>query len=550
MSNRLTKHKNLYDKLMIKDNAIPETREEAFDLALILTLKGESYTGIVSDSKWNSSKHAQLLKQIMDGENVVPETRDEAVKLAIIRNHHDNGGSGGSVNLSNYYKKSQVDALLAAKADSTDLDDYYLKTQTYSQGEVDASLSGKVDKVAGKGLSQENYTSEEKTKLARLNNYDDTALVGRVTAIEGDYANKNYVNEQIANLDNLNKKIVDTLPSDSEADNNTIYMMKTAGSSGDEYEMYTKIDGTLVLIGNTSVDLTDYAKSTDIPTNTSDLTNDSGFLTEHQDISGKVDKVAGKGLSTNDFTDELKAGYDDAVSKTHTHSNKPVLDVLTQSVIDNSHNHINASVLNKFSEDSEGNPLYNGNGIAGAVDLTDYAKKTDLPVLTDLLDDSTSSTETTYSSSKIDKELADKSKLVSLTRAEYDALTTKDEDTYYIITDDHDVFSIGNEWKLLAKVTLKNEENTIVTVDNVAGCKEFTIISKLVGYDTHTAHITVPNISLKDTIRNLLFEPMSSNAFFLTTATFTNDTTLSIVQYIGSAWTGISPAVETKIYAR
>ena len=55
MSNRLTKHKNLYDKLMIKDNAIPETREEAFDLALILTLKGESYTGIVPDSKWNCS---------------------------------------------------------------------------------------------------------------------------------------------------------------------------------------------------------------------------------------------------------------------------------------------------------------------------------------------------------------------------------------------------------------------------------------------------------------------------------------------------------------
>ena len=43
---------------------------------------------------------------------------------------------------------------------------------------------------------------------------------------------------------------------------------------------------------------------------------------------------------------------------------------------------------------------------------------------------------------------------------------------------------------------------------------------------------------------------MSSNAFFLTVATFTNDTTLHIDQYIGSAWTGISPAVEIKIYAR
>lgn len=38
---------------------------------------------------------------------------------------------------------------------------------------------------------------------------------------------------------------------------------------------------------------TDYAEPSDIPTKTSDLTNDSGFLTSHQDISGKADKVSG-----------------------------------------------------------------------------------------------------------------------------------------------------------------------------------------------------------------------------------------------------------------
>ena len=37
------------------------------------------------------------------------------------------------------------------------------------------------------------------------------------------------------------------------------------------------------------------------------LTKGSTFLTSHQDISGKVDKVSGKGLSTNDFTDTDKA---------------------------------------------------------------------------------------------------------------------------------------------------------------------------------------------------------------------------------------------------
>ena len=43
-----------------------------------------------------------------------------------------------------------------------------------------------------------------------------------------------------------------------------------------------------------------------VPKKISELENDKGYLTEHQDISGKVDKVEGKELSTNDFTDEEK----------------------------------------------------------------------------------------------------------------------------------------------------------------------------------------------------------------------------------------------------
>ena len=59
------------------------------------------------------------------------------------------------------------------------------------------------------------------------------------------------------------------------------------------------------------------------PTKTSQLTNDSGFLTSHQSLaayrtaaaqdeidSGKVDKVTGKGLSTNDYTAAAKAKVD------------------------------------------------------------------------------------------------------------------------------------------------------------------------------------------------------------------------------------------------
>ena len=69
------------------------------------------------------------------------------------------------------------------------------------------------------------------------------------------------------------------------------------------------------------------ADAEDIPTKTSDLTNDSGFITEHQSLSAyrtssaqdvidnnKVDKVSGKGLSTEDFTSAFKTKLENVES--------------------------------------------------------------------------------------------------------------------------------------------------------------------------------------------------------------------------------------------
>lgn len=54
-----------------------------------------------------------------------------------------------------------------------------------------------------------------------------------------------------------------------------------------------------------------------------------GTLADQTDISGalggKVDKVSGKGLSTNDFTDALKSNYDSAHTNEHTHANTVAL---------------------------------------------------------------------------------------------------------------------------------------------------------------------------------------------------------------------------------
>lgn len=78
-----------------------------------------------------------------------------------------------------------------------------------------------------------------------------------------------------------------------------------------------------------------------------------------QSTDNKVDKIDGKGLSTNDLTDELKENYDNASDKVHSHENKTVLDTITeQNVTDwkdaseKAHSHENKEVIDKITQDN------------------------------------------------------------------------------------------------------------------------------------------------------------------------------------------------------
>ena len=67
-------------------------------------------------------------------------------------------------------------------------------------------------------------------------------------------------------------------------------------------------------------------------------------------LNGKVTKEDGKGLSTNDFTDTYINLITTTSGNSHTHTNKSVLDSLTQAVINNSHTHSNKSVLDSITQ--------------------------------------------------------------------------------------------------------------------------------------------------------------------------------------------------------
>lgn len=248
--------------------------------------------------------------------------------------------------------KNYVDTELAKKANSSDIPsligyvtDEELNAKGYLTSHQD--ISGKVDKVKGKSL----IADTEIERLKSVKNYDDTEIKTeltkkanstdiptKVSGLQNDsnyqtdtdvittltpYATKTYVGEQISNANHLKREIVTEIPKPETADKNTIYMLKIESVTGnDKYREYLLIDGAVQCIGDTSVDLTDYAKTTDVdkklnnkadkteiptvPTNISEFTNDAGYLTEHQDISNLVVKEEGKGLSSNDYTSEEK----------------------------------------------------------------------------------------------------------------------------------------------------------------------------------------------------------------------------------------------------
>ena len=151
-----------------------------------------------------------------------------------------------------------------------------------------------------------------------------------------------------------------------------------------------------------------------IPTKVSDLLNDSGYLTEHQDISGKVDKVDGKSLISDDEIERLSTlkNYDDTniysqlndigselstkADKTelHSHSNKTVLDGISSAKVTEWDNKSTFSGNYNDLTNKPTIPSLNGYATEQYVNeeiekidvteqLTDYAKKSDLEVKAD-----------------------------------------------------------------------------------------------------------------------------------------------------------------------
>lgn len=211
------------------------------------------------------------------------------------------------------YTKEEVDSMITPQIDA------YTKQESDSKYATIETVNNKVDKVVGKQLSTEDYTTEEKEKLAGLSNYDDTNITQKLNEKVDKITGKGLSTEDYTTSE---KTKLGTIEEGAQV--NTV--TSVAGRTG--AVTLTKTDIGLDNVDNTSDDdkpistatqtaldskvdkvegkgLSQENFTTELKSKLDGLSNyDDSTITEA--LSNKVDKISGKGLSTNDYTTEEK----------------------------------------------------------------------------------------------------------------------------------------------------------------------------------------------------------------------------------------------------
>lgn len=191
---------------------------------------------------------------------------------------------------------------------NTERNDEQDKQLALHQEGVQSLFRDKVSKIAGKGLSSNDFTNEDKAKLEDIEFNAQRNRVNSVNGLGGDVKitlaglgfnendfvkpNQTFSREEITRLiDNVNtaefKGVfanVGAIP--QPYDSNDMYLV----GASEPYEIYALISGRLQKIGATSVDLSGYVQKADY----------------NREKENFVRKENGKGLSSNDFTTALK----------------------------------------------------------------------------------------------------------------------------------------------------------------------------------------------------------------------------------------------------
>ena len=129
------------------------------------------------------------------------------------------------------------------------LSDAKAYTDTLSNGAVATNTSD----ITGLKTSVGNLQNDKADKATTLEGY---GIADAYTKTQTDSA----IATAVANSEHLKREIVTSLPDASNADAHTIYMVsKTDGSGNQKYDEYMLVNGAFEKIGDSAVDLTNYA---------------------------------------------------------------------------------------------------------------------------------------------------------------------------------------------------------------------------------------------------------------------------------------------------
>lgn len=276
----------------------------------------------------------------------------DIVTLALAKKYADEKLTNVKVDLTGYAKEDYVDAeieelnkkivqetgkLSEEKVDQKELENYALKDEIPTVPVQ--SVNGKTGAVQ---LSASEVGALPNSTKIPTKTSDLTNDSGFITNLVNNLANyylksetytQEEINQKLSIIPKFSIKVVSSLPT-SDINDTTVYLVKSGEDENNLYTEYIYVDGAWELLGKQSVDLSDYALKSDIPTTLSELTNDAGFitkyvsdlenyyvkndvynkdeidakgyLTEHQDISGLASKattLAGYGI-TDGVTNE------------------------------------------------------------------------------------------------------------------------------------------------------------------------------------------------------------------------------------------------------
>lgn len=133
-------------------------------------------------------------------------------------------------------------------------------------------------------------------------------LTNRVEALETSIANvytkteaDNKIAEAVGKISTLKRVVVDSLESVETPDENTIYMVaKAAGSGNQNYDEYMYINSKFEKIGDTEVDLTDYAKTADVETKISTAKGEAIADAEGKIATAKTEAITAAGTNADE----------------------------------------------------------------------------------------------------------------------------------------------------------------------------------------------------------------------------------------------------------